>query len=174
MTQATLTLPRPEPLGRDLDREELVALALELAGRPEAWRGHLPAPSPGARRYAQLWRDEHVDVWAIAWLLDHDTGYHDHDGSAGAMAVARGRLVEERMVLGGPPLRRVVRRGEAIGFDGAHVHRVTHDGGGAAVSVHAYSPPLVRMGAYVVSSAGELRRECLSYVEELRPLGADR
>ena len=173
MTLATPTLPRPAHAGRDLDRDELVALALELAGRPEAWRGRVPVPAPAGRSYSQLWRDEHVDVWVISWMLDHDTGYHDHDGSAGAMAVALGRLAEERLVLGGPPRRRVLGPGEAIGFDGSHVHRVAHDGDGPAVSVHAYSPPLVQMGAYVVSAEGELRRERMSYVEELRPLGSD-
>ena len=36
--------------------------------------------------------------------------------------------------------------------------------------VHAYSPPLWRMGAYEVRADGELRRHSVSYAEELRPL----
>jgi hypothetical protein len=40
------------------------------------------------------------------------------------------------------------------------------------VTVHAYSPPLWRMGAYEVADSGELRRWSLSYAEELRPIGA--
>ena len=36
--------------------------------------------------------------------------------------------------------------------------------------IHAYSPPLWRMGAYEVRADGELRRHSLSYAEELRPL----
>ena len=39
-----------------------------------------------------------------------------------------------------------------------------------SVSVHAYSPPLWRMGQYAVSDAGVLRRESVSYADELRPL----
>src|SRR5262245_24436514 len=34
---------------------------------------------------------------------DDDTGFHDHDGSAGAVAVAAGVLLEERIVLDGAP-----------------------------------------------------------------------
>ena len=40
------------------------------------------------------------------------------------------------------------------------------------VSVHAYSPPLWRMGTYVVEADGTLRRESISYAEELRPVDA--
>jgi hypothetical protein len=41
-----------------------------------------------------------------------------------------------------------------------------------AVTIHAYSPPLWRMGTYTVSPDGELRRRSISYVEELRPAEA--
>ena len=44
--------------------------------------------------------------------------------------------------------------------------------GALAVTIHAYSPPLWRMGAYEVLPTGELRRWSLSYAEELRPIGA--
>ena len=39
-----------------------------------------------------------------------------------------------------------------------------------AVSIHAYSPPLWRMGTYVVAPDGTLRRRSISYAEELRPV----
>jgi hypothetical protein len=38
------------------------------------------------------------------------------------------------------------------------------------VTIHAYSPPLVRMGAYEIEPSGQLRRHAISYEEELRPL----
>jgi hypothetical protein len=41
-----------------------------------------------------------------------------------------------------------------------------------AVSIHAYSPPLWRMGSYAVGLDGTLRRESISYAEELRPAEA--
>jgi hypothetical protein len=39
-----------------------------------------------------------------------------------------------------------------------------------SISVHAYSPPLWRMGQYAVTDAGVLRRVSLSYADELRPI----
>jgi hypothetical protein len=38
------------------------------------------------------------------------------------------------------------------------IHRVTHAAGRPAVTLHAYSPPLERVGAYVVADDGRLRR----------------
>jgi predicted metal-dependent enzyme (double-stranded beta helix superfamily) len=154
---------------RDLTRAELRALVADLAGRPEDWR-HLVDHDPNVRTYEQLLRDEHVAVWLICWMDDHDTGFHDHDVSCGALAVAQGMVVEERLTLGGPPSRRVVRAGEALDFSASDIHRVAHAGRGPAVTINAYSPPLWRMGAYEMTPAGTLQRHSISYAEELRPL----
>jgi hypothetical protein len=48
------------------------------------------------------------------------------------------------------------------------IHRVLHAGTGPAVTVHAYSPPLRRMGAYHIGPDGQLQRESQSFEEELR------
>jgi predicted metal-dependent enzyme (double-stranded beta helix superfamily) len=157
------------PAVRDLDEQELMDLVADLAARPEAWQ-HLVHHRPDARTYAELHRDDHVAVWLICWMDDHDTGFHDHDLSAGAVGVAAGAVREERLVLGGEPEERVAQAGEAFGFGPADIHRVAHAGGEPAVTIHAYSPPLWRMGAYEVLESGVLRRWSLSYAEELRPL----
>ena len=47
-----------------------------------------------------------------------------------------------------------------------------HAGTEPAVTIHAYSPPLWRMGAYEVHPEGRLLRHSISYAEELRPIGA--
>lgn len=154
---------------RDLTRAELRSLVAELAARPERWR-HLVHHDPAARTYEQLMRDEHVAVWLICWSEDHDTGFHDHDISYGALAVARGTVIEERLALGGPPARRRVRAGEAIDFAASEIHRVAHGGEGPAITINAYSPPLWRMGAYETAPTGELLRHSISYAEELRAL----
>jgi predicted metal-dependent enzyme (double-stranded beta helix superfamily) len=154
---------------RDLSRDELRALAGELAGRPQDWR-HLVHHDPAVRTYEQLLRDEHVAVWLICWMDDHDTGFHDHDVSCGALAVAQGAVVEERLALGGPPIRRRVSAGEALDFAASDIHRVAHGGGGPAITINAYSPPLWRMGVYETTPSGELQRHSISYAEELRPL----
>jgi predicted metal-dependent enzyme (double-stranded beta helix superfamily) len=147
-------------------------LARALAESPERWV-ELVRHRPERRCYERLWRDERVDVWLICWMDDHDTGFHDHDVSAGAVAVVQGALLEERIALGGAPRARVIRGGETIVFDAAHVHRMRHAGGEPAVSIHVYSPPLARMGVYSVEADGTLRRETVPHDEELRAEGAE-
>jgi hypothetical protein len=169
-------LESPRPSGRsfhcrDLTRPELRELALGIAGRPELWR-HLARHDPGARVYEELIRDEHVAVWLICWMKDHDTGFHDHDLSAGGVAVAAGAVREDRLALGGAPLTRVLRPGEAFDFAASDIHRVLHAGEEPSITINAYSPPLLRMGAYEAGPNGELQRHSISYAEELRPLGA--
>jgi hypothetical protein len=50
------------------------------------------------------------------------------------------------------------------------IHRVTHAGMTPATTIHAYSPPLRRMGAYVIAPGGALERHPLAKDQELRPL----
>jgi hypothetical protein len=88
-----------------------------------------------------------------------------------SLAVAAGEVVEERLAVGGPPLRRRLRAGEAIDFAASDIHRVAHAGARPAITINAYSPPLWRMGAYETMPTGELQRHSISYAEELRPLG---
>ncbi len=154
---------------RDLDELELIEFVERLAAAPERWR-HLVSHRADARTYAQLHRDDHVGVWLICWMNDHDTGFHDHDLSAGALTVARGSICEERLVLGGAPASRTLSKGQSLAFGASDIHRVSHAGTEPAVTLHAYSPPLWRMGSYDVSPNGTLRRHSMSYAEELRPL----
>ena len=157
------------PRGRDLTPQELEVFVRDLAGRPELWE-RLVSHDPDARVYEELLRDEHVAVWLICWMHDQDTGFHDHDISAGAVAVAAGAVREDRLLLGGAPASRIVAAGEALHFQPSDIHRVQHAGDGPAITIHAYSPPLWRMGAYEVGPGGELARHSVSYAEELRPL----
>jgi hypothetical protein len=169
-----MTHPSPTPLAgfeRDLDRDALRRLVGDIAARPDLWRS-LVTIDAESRRFEQLWRDTHIDVWVISWMHGHDTGFHDHDVSQGAVAVVEGALVEERMVLGGAPLERRHPAGAVFDFDASHVHRMRQDSRGPAVSIHAYSPPLWRMGTYAVAPDGTLRRASISYAEELRPVDA--
>ena len=86
------------------------------------------------------------------------------------MAVVSGTVAEDRLALGGSPVTRELGAGESFTFSAADIHRVRHTGEAPAVTIHAYSPPLWRMGAYEILPGGELRRHSLSYAEELRPL----
>jgi hypothetical protein len=153
---------------RDLDRRELLALVQSIADDPSIWEPHV-AFSDDNRHYVSLHRDAHVDVWVLCWTPSNDTGWHDHDISSGAVAVTRGRLVEHNLAIGAPELRTEVDAGVAYSFGPDHIHRMTGLDAGS-VSVHAYSPPLWRMGQYVVTRTGALRRTSVSYADELRPL----
>jgi predicted metal-dependent enzyme (double-stranded beta helix superfamily) len=159
------------PANRDLAQPELRHFVRDLVTRTNLWKD-LVHHDPEARTYEQLLRDQHVEVWLICWMDDHDTGFHDHDVSAGALAVAQGRVREERLGLGGSVVERTLEAGEAIDFAASDIHRVTHAGNTPAVTINAYSPPLWRMGAYEIRDSGELQRHSISYAEELRPVQA--
>jgi predicted metal-dependent enzyme (double-stranded beta helix superfamily) len=160
------------PTGRDLSGEQLLAVASRIAARPELWSAYVQHDSI-QRTYKQLLRNERVDVWLICWSHDHDTGYHDHDLSAGAVAVASGCVREERLALGRPvdaPIARLAGAGSSFHFGASDIHRVLHAGVEPAVTIHAYSPPLVRMGSYTIEPDGQLRRHSVSHDQELRQL----
>ena len=151
-----------------LDRPALRELVGELAAQPADWES-LVRHDPRQRHYEMLLVDDRVMVWLICWMSDHDTGFHDHDLSAGAVAVVRGTLREERLSVGASPLRRSFSAPATFDFSAGDIHRVTHPGGEPAVSIHAYSPPLWRMGTYAVEADGSLTRHSISHEQELRP-----
>src|SRR5215210_5903023 len=91
---------------RILHAAELSSLAAGLAARPELWRPHVQA-DPDRRCFHALVRELHATVWLISWMPGHDTGFHDHDGAAGAVAVLQGSVCEERLRLGRAPARGV-------------------------------------------------------------------
>ncbi len=154
--------------GRDLDAEELRDLVATVASDPDAW-AHLVGFHDQERVYASLHRDAHVDVWLLCWTPENDTGWHDHDISSGAVAVVAGELIENNLTVGDADMETRIGAGRAFSFGAEHIHRLNGAAPGS-VSVHAYSPPLWRMGQYAVSEAGVLRRVSVSYADELRPI----
>jgi quercetin dioxygenase-like cupin family protein len=153
---------------RDLNQTELLDLAASVADTPQLWREHV-AFNDDERRYVSLYRDSHVDVWVLCWTPKNDTGWHDHDISSGAVAVVQGRLIERTLAVGPAGVAAKVAAGQVFSFGPDHIHRLTGLDAGS-VSIHAYSPPLWRMGQYAVSATGVLRRTSVSYADELRPL----
>jgi mannose-6-phosphate isomerase-like protein (cupin superfamily) len=151
-----------------LDHAELERFAAKLAAAPERWR-HLIRGAGSMRVYGLIVSDEDVNAWVIRWHEDSDTGWHDHDESSGGIAVISGQVREERLIMGGEPRVRRAGPGETFTVPSTAIHRVLHDGGGPAVTIHAYSPPLTRMGAYRVGPGGELERESLASEVELAP-----
>jgi hypothetical protein len=157
--------------GRVLDPEELLAWVRELAADPEKWERHVRHDTEG-RHFVSLYRDADIDVWLLCWNTEDDTGWHDHDTSSGAVAVTQGAVVENRPRLGGEPATRTIEEGRSFAFGPDHIHRMAGAVDGS-VSIHAYSPPLWRMGQYSISPTGVMRRYSVSYADELRPLVGD-
>lgn len=158
------------PGDRTLERPELERLVTGLAGRTALWAPHLDANAT-ERTYACLHRDAQLDVWAIFWLPENDTGWHDHDTSSGAVHVVSGELEEHALRVAAPERRTAYGPGAAFTFGPSHIHRLTCSSE-RAVSIHAYSPPLWRLGQYTVDPEGALHRLSVSYADELRPLDA--
>jgi mannose-6-phosphate isomerase-like protein (cupin superfamily) len=150
-----------------LSLPELELFAAHLAATPDRW-SHLVRHAYDVRVSEQIWDDDDVNAWVICWTQDQDTGFHDHDDSAAGIAVVSGRVREDRLTLGGPPQSRELGPGTSFTVPPVAIHRVLHAGDRPAVTIHAYSPPLRRTGAYRVGAGGVLERESLPFEVELR------
>jgi predicted metal-dependent enzyme (double-stranded beta helix superfamily) len=150
---------------------ELAVLVEDLAADASYWQP-LVRPEPAQRHFGLMHRDDQCEIWVMTWMHGHDTGFHDHGGSAGAIAVVSGTLVEERLTFAGPPCKRMLSAGDRFAFTAAHVHRMRSDSDDVAVSIHAYSPPLGPVGTYVVEADGSIGRVICAGDEELRPVSA--
>lgn len=160
----------PSLPARNLDRDELETLVHQLARDPHRWR-ELVDYSDEHRVFVSLYRDDYVDVWLLCWTRESDTGWHDHDISAGAVRVVKGALTESNPRIGGQAAEKIVGAGEAFSFGPDHIHRLTGEQE-RSVSIHAYSPPLWRLGQYAIDGEGVMRRQSISYADELRPVDA--
>jgi predicted metal-dependent enzyme (double-stranded beta helix superfamily) len=158
-------LPTGGP-GRDLRPEELAALARAIAAEPALWRP-LVEHDPDERRHESLFSDEHLGLWVISWMPGHDTGFHDHDGACGAVAVAEGTVREERPFRGSAPRRIDPSTGESFCFDATELHRMIDVSDEPAVTIHAYSPPIDRMGLYSVDDDGYVTRQSIPWDQTL-------
>src|ERR1700729_4557043 len=104
---------------------ELEDFVADLAATPDRWR-HLVHHTNDVRVYEQIVDDADVNAWVICWSEDQDTGYHDHDLSAAAIAVISGAVREDRMRLGSGPLSRVIEAGSSFAVPPVAIHRVMH------------------------------------------------
>jgi predicted metal-dependent enzyme (double-stranded beta helix superfamily) len=137
---------------------ELSDIVSGLAAYPELWRDDVRFDA-AERQCTLIARTDTVEIWAVAWMPGQDTGFHDHDASAAAIAVAEGAIVDERMALADQTISARHEAGAVFTVDAGEIHRARHAGDAPAVSLHAYSPPLDRMGTYAVGAGGRLLRQ---------------
>ncbi len=100
------------------------------------------------RWWSRLALTTEVEVWLLSWLPGQHTEPHDHGGASGAFSVVLGSLSETYRYPGAAVGRRTHTVGDAIGFGPGRAHQVWNTGLVKAVSVHAYSPPLVPTREY--------------------------
>jgi hypothetical protein len=155
------------PASGAIEPAGLLALAEELAARPDLWSAFVRHDRT-SRVYTRIHRDPVLDAWLICWSGTQDTGLHDHDLSSGAVRVVAGELAEDRLVLGAPGLVTSTHAAnEAFCFDSSRIHDVRNGGSAESVSLHLYSPPLERMGYYEIAADGCIARRNAPASEEL-------
>jgi predicted metal-dependent enzyme (double-stranded beta helix superfamily) len=150
-----------------LPTEILADIVRDHLDDPDRW-SHLVHHDADQRQYELLHRDGNLEVWLVCWMPGHDTGFHDHDASAAAVGVAGGAVSEQRLAVGRPPMETEYSLGEVVTIAPSAIHRVLHAGGAPAVTIHAYSPPLGRMGQYEIAADGTLQRFAQDADEELK------
>ena len=124
---------------------DLLEMARGCAAAVEPWSA---GRGPLAERRFELFESaDDFEVWVIHWPGGGRLDLHDHGGSAGALWVRSGVLVEGELVDGRRRQRRL-KTGHGTAFGPSHVHDVVNRGPVPATSVHAYSPPLASMTFY--------------------------
>jgi predicted metal-dependent enzyme (double-stranded beta helix superfamily) len=124
-------------------------LAIARANADALWmRARRLHADVGERVYARVRSAPDHDVWVIVWGAGSGVELHDHGGSAGAFAVARGTLTDTSEELDGARTERSIGVGEGRSLDPDVRHAVHNASGMATVSVHVYAPPLATMRFY--------------------------
>jgi Cysteine dioxygenase type I len=146
------------PTASELSAADLEQIAVAIRDRPDLWEPLLVV-DPQRRRYRLLFEDGRTDIWVLCWMPGQSTGFHDHDISHVGIAVADGMVIERQLQLptGATSLELTpgcTRQGPA-----GYIHSVAHGGGAPAVTIHCYSPPLLKVGQYRVDPSGVLRRD---------------
>jgi Cysteine dioxygenase type I len=137
---------------------ELERIASDIVDREEIWTP-LVTVDRDQRRYELVYEDERMDAWVLSWMPGQGTGFHDHYISGVGIAVAAGGVREDLMVYGGADIELHLRAGDTRQGGPGYIHRVRHELGEPAVTIHVYSPRLDWVGQYRLGEDGVVRRE---------------
>jgi hypothetical protein len=146
------------PAVSSLPAADLEQIAIAIRDRPELWEPLLVIDAH-RRRYRLLFEDERTDIWVLCWMPGQSTGFHDHDRSDVGIAIAQGVVIERQLRLPTGATSLAVRAGDTRQGPAGYIHSVAHAEGIPAVSIHCYSPPLMKVGQYRVDAEGVLRRD---------------
>jgi predicted metal-dependent enzyme (double-stranded beta helix superfamily) len=153
-------------LTETLDETQLVTVLERLAERASQWRSLARFDASG-RWWRRLHGNDKADIWLLTWLTGQGTELHDHGGSCGAFLVVQGALTEVRAMPEPLDARTtIVTPGKSVAISPSTVHDVYNAGPAAAVSLHAYSPPLSSMSFYAQHPSGLARLRTVSTRED--------
>ena len=142
-----------------LTPDELERLASDVYSRKELWEP-LVRVDPDQRRYELLYEDDHIDAWVLSWMPGQGTGFHDHYISGVGLCAAAGVVREDLLVYGGDDVELQLHPGDSRQGGPGYIHRVRHETGEPAVTIHIYSPRLDWVGQYRLDEqTGIVRRE---------------
>jgi hypothetical protein len=141
-----------------LTPEELEEIAVGIVERPEIWEP-LVRTDAEQRRYELVCEDDRMDAWVLSWMPGQGTGFHDHYISGVGICCAAGGVREDLLVYGGNDIELHLRPGDSRRGGPGYIHRVRHELGTPAVTIHVYSPRLDWVGQYRLAENGIVRRE---------------
>jgi cysteine dioxygenase type I len=149
-----------------LDPDSLRRLVAGLALRRDLWKP-LVVSDRTRRRYRLMLEDARLDIWVLSWMPRQATGYHDHGSSHVALTTLQGAVLERQIRVSEASIERELAPGVFQRGPAGYIHSVAHHSGAPAVTLHAYSPPLLEVGQYRAGPRGELLREVQHGRQEL-------
>ncbi len=143
------------PRRRTLGPVDLLAVARRFAGSAASW----PGMDPSVRCWRTIATTDRFEAWVVAWPVGGNIELHDHGGSAGAIVIVSGTLVETSVRPHDGDLdvtsRSIDTSGHVV-FGPGHVHDLVNNGPTPALSVHVYSPALHAMTYFDWSGGNRL------------------
>ena len=152
-------IDRPSLADVPLPPDRLLEVVNGLARDADTWRA-LARHDREQRWFVRLSANVRYDAWLIGWHAHQGVDLHDHGGSAGALYVVEGELLETsgRLDVEGGLHETSLTAGTALAFGEDHVHWVVNPTPQVATSIHVYSPPLTTMDFYETESDSTFRR----------------
>ena len=127
-----------------LDGDALRRLVATLALRSDLWKPLVVSDRSSPALPAHARGRAPGRLGALSWMPGQATGFHDHGNSNVALTTLQGVVLERQLRVAGASIERELRPGIVQTGPAGYIHAVNHQSGAPAVTLHAYSPPLLR------------------------------
>lgn len=145
---------------RDDGTFALTELAVALGEHRELWQPVVDAADGTHRHWRCVYDAADIDIYAISWLPEQTTGFHDHCDSSFGVTCVLGAVYEDRPRLHGEVASKRLEPGDTTGGVPGVMHVIRHGAGEPAITIHAYAPRLERVGQVYFDKHGNwVRRE---------------